>query len=78
MIRQSTIQIIFLIIPILYIVNDFHEFHMDFLKDKENTLILGKFISDKEIVFEVVRSEFKEVKPEFESSFNEYEDYTPN
>ena len=56
MIRQSTIQIIFLIIPILYIVNDFHEFHMDFLKDKENTLILGKFISDKEIVFEVVLS----------------------
>ena len=31
-------------------------------------------ISDKEIVFEVVLNDFKEVKPEFESSFNEYED----
>ena len=31
-------------------------------------------ISDKEIVFAVVLSEFKEVKPEFELSFNEYED----
>ena len=32
-------------------------------------------ISEKEIVFEVVLSEFKEIKPKFESSFNEYEDY---
>ena len=32
-------------------------------------------ISDKEIVFAVVLSEFKEVKPEFESSFNQYNDY---
>ena len=32
-------------------------------------------ISDKEIVFAVVLSEFKEVKPEFDSSFNQYNDY---
>ena len=32
-------------------------------------------ISDKEIVFAVVLSEFKEFKPEFESSFNQIKDY---
>ena len=32
-------------------------------------------ISDKDIVFAVVLSEFKEVKPEFDSSFNQYKDY---
>ena len=48
---------------------------MDFFTDKEKILFLGKLISDKKIVFEVVLSEFKEVKPEFESSFNDYEDY---
>ena len=32
-------------------------------------------ISDKEIVFAVVLSEFKEVKLEFESSFNQFKDY---
>ena len=44
------------------------------MEDKEKILIRGNLISDKEIVFAVVLSEFKEVKPEFESSFNEYED----
>ena len=48
---------------------------MDFLEDKERISILGNLISDKYIVFEVVLSEFKKVKPEFESPFNEYEDY---
>ena len=48
---------------------------MDFLEDKEKLLILENLISDKEIVSEVVLNEFKEVKPEFESWFNEYEDY---
>ena len=38
-------------------------------------LILGNLISNKEIVFEVVLSEFKEITPEFETSFNKYEDY---
>ena len=32
-------------------------------------------ISDKEIVFAVVLSEFKEVNPEFGSSFNQYNKY---
>ena len=32
-------------------------------------------ISNKEIVFTVVLSEFKEVKPEFESLFNQLKDY---
>ena len=32
-------------------------------------------ISDKEIVLEVVLSEFKEITLEFESSFNKYEYY---
>ena len=45
------------------------------MEDKEKILTLGNLISDKEIVFAVVLSEFKEFKPEFESSFNEYEDY---
>ena len=30
------------------------------------------------MVFAVVLSEFKEVKPELESSFNQYEDYKKN
>ena len=45
-----------------------------FLEDKEKS-ILGNLISDKEIVFAIGLSEFKEVKPEFESPFNRYEDY---
>ena len=48
---------------------------MEFSEDKEKLLILRNLISDKEIVFEAILSEFKEVKPEFELSFNEYEDY---
>ena len=48
---------------------------MIFLENKEKILILGKLISDKKTMFEVVLSEFKEVKPEFESSFNEYENF---
>ena len=32
-------------------------------------------ITDKEIVFSVILSEFKEEKPEFESSLNQYNDY---
>ena len=32
-------------------------------------------ISDKEIVFAVILSEFKEEKPEFEASFDQYNDY---
>ena len=43
--------------------------------DDKKILILGNLISDKEIVFAVVLSEFKEVKPEFESSSNDYKDY---
>ena len=35
-----------------------------FLEDKEKILILGKFISDKEIVFELVLSEFKKITHE--------------
>ena len=46
-----------------------------FLEDKEKILILGKFISDKEIVFELVLSEFNEITPAFETKFNEYEDF---
>ena len=65
MIKQLTIHIFFKIISIAYIVKDFHEFHMDFLEDKEKILILGELISDKEIVFDVILSELKEVKPEF-------------
>ena len=48
---------------------------MDLLEDKEIILILGNLISDKEIVVAVVLREFKEVNPEFESSFNDCEDY---
>ena len=48
---------------------------MDFLEDQENILILGKLISDKEIVFELVLSELKKITPEFETIFNEYEDF---
>ena len=43
--------------------------------DDKKILILGNLISDKEIVFAVVLSEFKEVKPEFESSSNDYKEY---
>ena len=32
-------------------------------------------ISDKEIVFELVLSEFNEITPEFETKFNEYDDF---
>ena len=32
-------------------------------------------ISDKEIVFELVLSELKKITPEFETIFNEYEDF---
>ena len=48
---------------------------MDCLIDKEKILILNNLIFNKEIVFAIVLSKFMEVKPEFESSFNEYEDY---
>ena len=67
-----------MIIKIMYLLGqrvDFHEFHMEFLEDKEKLLILRNLISDKEIVFEAILSAFKEVKPEFKLSFNEYEDY---
>ena len=32
-------------------------------------------ISDREDVFAVILSEFKEAKPEFEASFDQYNDY---
>ena len=48
---------------------------MDFLEDQEKILILGKLIPDKEIEFELVLSEFKEITPDFETTFNEYEDF---
>ena len=51
---------------------------MIFLENKEKILVLGKLISDKKTMFEVVLSEFKEVKPEFESSFNEYKNFKQN
>ena len=46
-----------------------------FLEDKEKILILGKLISNKEIVFELVLREFKEITPQFETLYNEYEDF---
>ena len=48
---------------------------MDFLEDQEKILILGKLISDKDIVFELVLSKFKEITSKFETNFNEYEDF---
>ena len=48
---------------------------MFFLEDKEKILILGKLISDKEIVFKLVISEFKEITPEFETTFNESKEF---
>ena len=48
---------------------------MDFLEDQENILILGKLISDKDIVFELVLSMFKEITSKCETNFNEYEDF---
>ena len=62
-------------LSILYIVKEIHEFHMDFLEDQEKRLIFGKLVYEKVIVFELVLSEFKEITPEFETTFIEYEDF---
>ena len=62
-------------LSILYIVKEIHEFHMDFLEDQEKRLIFGKLIYEKVIVFELVLSEFKEITPEFETTFIEYEEF---
>ena len=45
------------------------------LEDLEKILIVGDLISEKLIVFESVLSEFKEISPEFETTFIEYEDF---
>ena len=45
------------------------------LEDQEKLLILGELISEKVIVFESVLSVFKEISPEFETTFIEYEDF---
>ena len=45
------------------------------LEDLEKILIIGELISEKVIVFESVLSEFKEISPEFETTFIEYEDF---
>ena len=38
-------------------------------------ILIGNLISDKENMFAVIMSEFKEEKPVFEASFNQYNDY---
>ena len=45
------------------------------MEDQEKIRILGELMSNKEILFELVLSEFKEITPEFETNLNQYEDF---
>ena len=49
----------------LYILKEFHEFHMAFLVDEETKSSVGDLIDDKEFVFDIVQTEFKEITSDF-------------
>ena len=59
----------------LYILKEFHEFHMAFLVDEEKKSSVGDLIDDKEFVFDTVQTEFKEITSDYQTTFIVYEGY---
>ena len=76
MIRNLMNQNVFCLITLIeIIVKDFHDFHVDFLEDSFKKETLGKLITDREMMFTIILSEFKEKIPEFKTSFDQYNEY---
>ena len=76
MIRNLMNQIFFCLITLIeIIVKDFHDFHVDFLEDSLKKETLGKLITDSEMTFSIILSEYKEKIPEFITSFDQYNEY---
>ena len=71
--RNLMNQIFFCLITLIeIIVKDFHDFHVDFLEDSLKKETLGKLITDSDITFSIILSEYKEKIPEFKTSFDQY------
>ena len=56
-------------------IKEFHDFHVDFLKNPFNQITLGPMITDRESVFAIISSEYKDMNQEFEASFEQCNDY---
>ena len=57
------------------IVKDFHDFYVDFLEDSLKKKTLGKLITDSDITFSIILSEYKDKTPEFILSLDQYNEY---
>ena len=50
-------------------LKEFHDFYIAYLEDDEKKRIIGDLIHDKEFIFDIIQSEFKEIKSDFQTTF---------